>query len=297
MTSILAVDVGGSSVKLGRWHSGKLTPLGKQPTPRNLIGYYHLLKESRERLQRVDDVQGIAISLCGLVDREEGIVNGNGGIPYIQNSLIHHELSKRLNVDVSIENDANCAGLAESRLGAGRNDDTVVMLVLGSGVGGALMNRGNVHHGRHLFGGEFGHMIMDQNEYRTLSDSISPVRVAKRFSEQYGHQVSGEKLFQMALNHHRAAQMAVDEMMHSLAHATYNIQNTLDPDRIIIGGAISANRQLLPLLNHHLDRFIEHIRFAGVRPKISMAKFDNGANQLGAVINFCETYQLKMANV
>lgn len=297
MAAILAIDVGGSSIKFGRWAHDQLTQLGHYQTPSTINGYYDLLTDQCRQLQQSNQVIGAAISTCGAVDQEAGVIRGDSTIPYIHNFPIRQELADRLGVKVSLENDANCAGLAESRFGAGKDNQSIAMLVLGSGVGGALMENGHVQHGSHLFGGEFGHMILDQKNYQSLSDAISPVRVARRFSEQVGRSVTGKKLFDLAEQGNPEAQQAVTKMLNSLAQATYNIQNILDPDRIIIGGAISANPKLLPLLNQQLERFISHVRVPGLYPTISMAKFHNRANQLGAIVDFCATYHLAMNQI
>lgn len=67
MASILAIDVGGSSIKFGRWHNGQLTAMVHFRTPATLAGYYQLLEQQSRRLQQADQVLGAAIATCGAV--------------------------------------------------------------------------------------------------------------------------------------------------------------------------------------------------------------------------------------
>lgn len=297
MSSILAVDVGGTSIKFGRWHNNQLSKFDQQPTPDTLNGYYQLLESILNNLGKVDDVKGVAMSLPGAVNKVTGVIEGSSAIPYIHNFPIKAALESRLGTKVTIENDANCAGLAENQLGAGKDVPTILMLVIGSGVGGAIINNGLVWHGRHLFGGEFGNMIIDPQTGQTLSNAASPVNVAREYSKKHGHQVTGKELFDLAMEDNHNAQMAVSGIITALAQASYNLQNAFDPDKIILGGAVSANPHLLPWVNKKIKELSSRVDVPGQYPQVEVAQFHNEANQLGALIDFCQTYQLDMQKI
>ena len=84
-------------------------------------------------------------------------------------------------VPVSVENDANCAALAEVWLGAARDVQNALFIVIGSGIGGAVIVNRQLFKGKNLFGGEFGYMLLDAEN--TLSRLGSPVQVAERYGK------------------------------------------------------------------------------------------------------------------
>ena len=147
---IFTIDVGGSSIKNGIFIDGKVTEFEKIPTPKTLDTFYDSLEQMVSNQGSLD---GVAISSPGAVNKKSGVIEGISAIPYIHDFPILDELSRRLKLPVSIENDANCAALCEATFGAAKDKERVVLLVLGSGVGGSILNNGKVDHGAHLLGG------------------------------------------------------------------------------------------------------------------------------------------------
>ena len=105
----------------------------------------------------------MALSLPGAVDSETGIIGGSSALDYIHGPNIKEELEKRLQVRVEMENDANCAALAEVWKGAASDVNDCCFIVSGTGIGGAVVKNKRIHKGQHLHGGEFGYMIADFN--------------------------------------------------------------------------------------------------------------------------------------
>jgi glucokinase len=120
------------------------------------------------------NIQGVGIGAGGQIDTEQGIVySATDVIPGWKGIRITEAFGKALGLISAVENDVNVLGLAETRFGAARQfstKGTVVFLALGTGVGGALLTNGTVHHGAHWTGGEFGHILlsMDPNARRDL---------------------------------------------------------------------------------------------------------------------------------
>ena len=101
-------------------------------------------------------VDGVAISAPGAVDDKKGIIGGCSAVPYIHDFFIQKELETLFELPVSLENDVNCAALAEVFKGAAKDVDHALFIVIGTGIGGAIIQNRKLHKGRNLFGGEFG---------------------------------------------------------------------------------------------------------------------------------------------
>ncbi|WP_367342441.1 ROK family protein [Limosilactobacillus sp.] len=303
MTKLLVVDLGGTAIKLGYWQSGILTKLSPVPTPSTLDGYYQALVDAKQQVeQRYGAVDGVAISSPGAVNQKTGIIGGASAIPYIHNFPICQALEEHLAVPVTIENDANCAGLAECQFGAGRDGDSMLMLVIGSGIGGAVIFNNHIWHGAHLSGGEFGYMMAQHpaSNGLTLSNMCSPVAMAKNFSQQVGRHYSGKEVFDLAVDGNASAQAAVHVLISNLASVIYNLQYSFDPDRIVIGGGVSRNPHLLPMLDQAGNAIRERItanelkvngtKFDLIRPDLAVSQFHADGNLLGALVNY---YQMR----
>lgn len=186
MRALMTVDVGGTSIKFGYYANHQLHRLTDCPTPATLADYYRVIAAQKDALAGDFNLVGVAVSSPGAVNKKTGVIEGSSAIDYIHNFPIRQQLAQRLKTQVSLENDANCAGLGESFFGAGKDCHTIVAIVVGSGVGGAIVEDHRVRHGSHLFGGEFGYMIMRPTSGATLSHLVSPVAAAKAFSKKLG---------------------------------------------------------------------------------------------------------------
>lgn len=184
---------------------------------------------------------------------------------------------------VSIENDANCAALAELVAGSAKDCSSMAFLVIGTGVGGSIIINNQIWHGAHLYGGEFGFMIIDGQQ---LSALASPVSMAKRYNEKTGKDFDGKTVFELADTDDLVAQEERGKLIHALATAIYNIQHSFDPEKIIIGGGISQNQELIPLLNDEISKIRNKLDIATVKPILDICTLKNEANLRGAVADF-----------
>ena len=185
-----------------------------------------------------------------------------------------------------MENDANCAGLAEVWRGAAKGLQNVLFVVIGSGIGGAVIVDGKVRHGKHLFGGEFGYMLLKED--KTFSDLGTAVNMAKRYSKrmELETELSGKEVFELAEQGDEIAEEEVETFYHYLAIGIYNLQYSFDPEKIIIGGGVSSKEGLLDELNVHLAKVVESAKIAPFIPEVAICEFQNDANLIGAVYNY-----------
>lgn len=289
--AILAFDVGGSSVKYAVVKKdGTIGEKGSFKTPEDLEGFYKGLQQVKEKLAAEHKIRGAAFSMPGAVDDERGIIGGASAIPYIHDFTIKKALEKILELPVTMENDANCAALGEVWLGAAKDKKDVAFLVIGSGVGGALVKNGHIHHGAHLHGGEFGFMVVDE-EGTILSEAASTENMVRHCEQMKGEpegSLDGKKVFAMADDGDADAKLAIKQMIEQLARAIYNIQYSYDPECFVIGGGVSAREDFVPAIDAAVNKILEKVRIARVRPDVRQAKFGNDANLLGAVYHFLQ---------
>lgn len=287
----LAFDVGGSSIKCALIsEKGKVGVKLQRSTPKSLEEFYAALAGLRAECG--GKLEGAAFSFPGAVDTQMGIIGGASAIDYIHNFDIMAQLGERLGLRVTMENDANCAALGEAWLGAAKGCKDVLFVVCGSGIGGAVVKDGRVHHGAHLHGGEFGYMLVSRKEggYETLSQAGAPVAVARRLGERLGvKDLDGKTMFALAETGDEEAVAAVEAMYTALGEACYNLQYVYDPELIILGGGVSARADFAPEVERHAARVAEAIAEAKITPRVVACKFGNDANLLGAARHFFTT--------
>lgn len=231
--NLAAIDIGGTTIKIATWKDGKLQDKHAIDTPENLDSFYQVLTNEVNKIKKNTPIEGVAISSPGAVNKKTGIIGGSSAIPYIHNFKIVDELEKCFGLPVSIENDANSAALGELAEGSGKGCNSMAFFIIGTGIGGALIMDQKIWHGAHLFGGEFGYMIMGTH---TLSELASPVAMANRYNKRTGKKLDGKTVFELADQDDPVASDVRQTLIHALAVAIYNIQHSFDPEKIVIGG-------------------------------------------------------------
>lgn len=240
--NLAAIDIGGTTIKIATWKDNQLQDKHAIDTPKDLNGFYKALTEEVNKIKKDTKIEGVAISSPSAVNKKTGIIGGSSAIPYIHNFKIVDKLEKRFGLPVSIENDANSAALGELAEGSGKGCDSMAFFVIGTGIGGALIINQKVWHGAHLFSGEFGYMIMGAH---TLSELASPVAMANRYNERTGKHLDGKTIFELADKDDSVVSDERQTLIHALAVAIYNIQHSFDPEKIVLGGGISNNPELI----------------------------------------------------
>lgn len=283
--AILAFDFGGSAVKYGVWNGQEMTDKGKFTTPKTW-------EEMKSSLLAVflgmeQEFEGVAFSAPGVVDVEKQMINGISAIPYIHRFNIFKELEELFNLPVAIENDANCAGMAEIYEGAAKGKKEVAFVVVGTGIGGAIFHNGQIAKGAHLYGGEFGLMYISEGE--TFSKLGTAVQMAWRYCERKGVEketFTGEDVFRLAENGDELAKEEVNLFYEYLTQGLFSIQFSLDPEMIVLGGGVSAKEGLLDEINRRMKEKLAHFELNDFIPQIVTCKYENDANLIGAAANF-----------
>lgn len=134
--NLIAIDIGGTTIKIATWINKKLKMIFTIDTPNDLETFYNELSNAVNEIKASNKIDGVAISSPGAVNKKTGVIEGASALPYIHNFKIVPELEKRFGLPVSIENDANCAALAELVAGSAKDCSSMAFLVIGTGVGG-----------------------------------------------------------------------------------------------------------------------------------------------------------------
>lgn len=164
----IGIDLGQTSIKIGLFDAevNKLDSL--QPLTDQGAELYRLMDQlatlTKKLLDRnhlsLEDLAGIGAAFPSYIDYEKGIVLETSYITSLTNAPVRDLLAKRLGVPVYLDNDCNCAALAEHKLGAGIGYDDMVYATLATGIGGGLILNGKLYRGMHGMAGEIGHMIV-----------------------------------------------------------------------------------------------------------------------------------------
>lgn len=293
MKTYIGIDVGGSSIKAALVdEKGGLSHPQKIKTPENLETFYQIVDELVKNYQKLSNPVGIALSMPGAVDCETGIIGGASAIPYIHGPNIKAELEARCQLRTEMENDANCAALAEVWIGNANDVNDSMFVVIGSGIGGAVIKDKKVHRGIHLHGGEYGYAIQafdeENSSFQTWSDMGSTIALVNRVAKEKRispETLEGTWIFEH-VNDDETCRKHVNKFYYSLAVGIYNLQYIYDPEVIVIGGGVSAQPDLVEQINQRMDIILEKIEIAHVRPVIRTCKYHNDANIIGAVYHW-----------
>ena len=156
MTTLLVADIGGSQIKLGRYrHGDGCELLATVPTPAHDWAQFCAALDALVRPFK-QDATALSISITGVVALETGEVAA-ANLPCLAGRALGPELQALLDLPVAVTNDADCAALAEARVGAGVGHGVVFCAVLGTGVGGGLVVGGRLVRGAGGLTGEWGH--------------------------------------------------------------------------------------------------------------------------------------------
>lgn len=290
----LALDIGGTDIKYAIMTAvGEIQYKGHYPSPRHSIEHFWRAFE-QHLLPLVSQyaISGIAISSPGSVDCDSGIIYGHSALRYLHGPNFRQHIQHHYQLACEIENDANCAALAELWQSNIKGD--MCLLVIGTGVGGSIVINQQVHHGHHLHGGEFGYMFVGVDEEGkpiTLSACAATralIQQCAKVLKKPPEQLDGKTVFELAEGGDLAIQAIIDKWYQMLAYGIYNVQYCLDPEFIILGGAISARQDFIAQLETKLDVIFEEAPFSNVRPKLRVCKAGNDANLIGALYHYLQ---------
>ena len=292
----IGIDIGGTDTKIGLVDvHNKLLDSVCIPTKAERPAD-EVIRTVAETALSILDKNGIAMEQCvgvgigvpGTVDRKKGIVHYSKYIRWEDVPLVK-EMSTYLPIPVEIANDADCAALGETIAGAGKECSDVVMITLGTGVGGGVVLDGEIYEGRGIGGSELGHMVIVENGepctcgrrgcLEAYASATALKREAKRASKK---ELIPSEIFALAKQGDPAMKEVVEIYIRRLGLGIVNIVNIFRPQLVLLGGGISGQGESLLV---PLRRILREECFGGERgdvPEIEEAVLGNNAGIIGA---------------
>ncbi|EUJ28662.1 Beta-glucoside kinase [Listeria grayi] len=283
-TQFAAFDIGGTALKMGVvLPTGEITAIESK----NITAFngQEILDGIKGWVATHPEVTRIAISAPGYVNPETGLITMGGAIRDFDDFNILEWIEKEIHLPASIENDANCALLAEKWLGAAQELDDFLCLTIGTGIGGGIFSSGKLIRGGRFRAGEFGYMFSSRpgsfspGSY-TLNQTATMHILRKQYAEQTGKAyaaVTGEEIFAGYDNHDPVCIRLVENFYNDICAGLYNLIYLFDPTHIFIGGGITSRPTFMQELQEKMDWF-------GLRDTILLsATHKNQAGLLGAV--------------
>ena len=244
MTRAAGIDVGGTKflgVVLG--DDGQVLVEKRRPTPR---GGDNVVRELAEFAGELVPYDTLGVGVPGLVTRS-GILRAAPNLTDAVEVPVKPYLEAALGHAVAVDNDATCAMLAEWKIGAAVGFADIVLVTLGTGIGGGLVMGGVLQRGANGFAGEIGHMVVQPD---------GPFCVCgrrgcwERFASGRGLQMlaggrPGEEVVAAARNGDRESAVVIDTFAHWVALGLVNLTNLLDPACIVLGGGLATAPDVL----------------------------------------------------
>ncbi|WP_024870507.1 ROK family protein [Tolumonas lignilytica] len=287
----LAIDVGGSAIKYALLdHQANSLEKGEIPTPQER---FDLFQAEIVKLyqQYQTQISGIAFSLPGIIDSEQGRSITGGSLSYNKNRDFVAEMEKHCHIPITIENDAKCAALAEAWKGSLAECQNGVVVVLGTGVGGGVILNGQLYKGAHFASGELSFLLTDSwhckgepYHYWGHDGGVRGLcRAVEHIKRLPAKSVTGKQVFAWVNEGDADVCEALDAYTYRLAMQLFNLQALFDPELIAIGGGISAQPLLLQYINQNIAYLEETLPMRLITPKVVRCHFMNDANLVGAL--------------
>lgn len=307
----IGVDLGGTTIKAAVVsEEGKILLKDNIPTfaERN---YREILADMASLIKSVmhdagieeDQVISIGVGSPGTPDVENGILVYANNFADFNNVPIKTELQKYFNLPVYLENDANAAALGEAMVGAGRGYGDTIAVTLGTGVGGGIIINNKVYAGAWHGGAELGHMVIEAGGeqcscgrkgcWEAYSSATAIIRDGRIAAARYPKcrindlvdgdlsKVNAKVVFDAYHDGDEYASAVVDRYIHYLAIGIVNTINMLEPEVLVIGGGVSAQKEklLTPLM-----KYIQEEVYGDQPPKttVAIAELGNDAGLIGA---------------
>jgi glucokinase len=247
---VIGVDLGGTKIAVGLVdRAGAVTEVRERPTPTSSQDdLLAALDAAIEELLR-EDVAAIGVGVPSRVDQRTGVAEGSVNIPLTVLRL-RDRMRERFGYPAAIENDANAAALAEWMFGAGRGSDTMIMLTLGTGVGGGLVLGGRPFRGW----AELGHIVVEYDgppcqgtcTGRGHLEALCSGRAADAAARDVlGPEATSHDLVARALDGDARAREALAEIGRRLGAGIGTLVNIFRADLVVVGGGFAAAGDLL----------------------------------------------------
>lgn len=307
MRYCFGVDIGGTTVKLGLFKfDGEVIEKWEIKTRTENHGANILpdvaatVKEHMEQRNLTkENILGVGVGIPAPV-MESGIVKATANLGWGYKE-VKHELEELLEIEVKVGNDANVAALGEMWKGGGQGHRNMIMVTLGTGVGGGVITNGRIMVGGHGAGGEIGHICVNYEEteqcgcgktgcLEQYASATGIARLARKrleknedasiLRETPEEKISAKTVFDAVKEGDKVAMEVAEEFGKYLGYALSNLAVIVDPEVIVIGGGVSRAGEIL--IEYVTKYFMERVFFANKDCEFALATLGNDAGIFGA---------------
>ena len=268
MKCYIGVDLGGTNVRCAKiTEDGKILAQVKGPSY-GMEGPEKVMANMKEMIRQLPDwkeASGIGVGVPSPVDKKTQSLLLSTNLKGFKGYPMAEELSKEFGMPAYLDNDANCAGLAEALVGAGKGLRTVFYVTISTGIGGVLIFDGKAVSGMHGFGGEIANMIIDRNREKinylnvgAIENEASGTAITRKGREalpEENIQHAGN-VFDLAEKGNPKAQAIVQQFEEDLGQMFATISTVCDPEMFIIGGGMTKSAdKFLPGVIENFKKF------------------------------------------
>lgn len=288
---IMLFDIGGTSIKYGiaEENADRFSLIDSGETASNAKklkghGIESKITEIIEKKSKLYSLSGISISTAGMVDEKEGcILYANENIPEYKGMNWKKDIEHRFQMRCEVENDVNAAALGEYAYGAGMGCHSLLMMTIGTGIGGAIIQNGQIIRGHSHSAGEIGYMRIGENAFQDIASTTALVKRAESLLNE--HNLNGRIIFQRAICGNSSCIKAIYEICKIIAVGIFNCVCLLNPEMVLLGGGIMEQKEYLyPVIDKSLrDVMTEE---AYLHTRFGFAKLKNHAGLAGAYYRF-----------
>ncbi|MEG0177492.1 ROK family protein [Anaerorhabdus sp.] len=268
MKTVIGIDLGGTNVRVA-----KITEEGEvlqelQSPSYGLEGPEKVVPNIISLVKQIDgykDCVGIGIGVPGPVDTVNKVMKLSSNLKGFTDYPMAKNLEEALGLPTFLDNDANCAGLAEALIGAGKNYPIVYYVTISTGIGGAMIVNGKVVSGKSGYAGETGNLIVDP--YREPFNNLNPGAVESEASGRamtrkgkaiFGdHIESAKDVFDLYQSGNEEAIKLVDQMTTDLAIMFSQVAHIVDPNIFVLGGGVMKAKEIwMPMMVEKFKSFV-----------------------------------------
>lgn len=306
----VGIDLGGTHIAVGLVdENGKIihkdsVPTGRERPYQEIIKDMAMLSLKVIKDSGVDmkDVKYIGIGSPGVPNSKEGFIVYSCNLNF-RNTPVRAEMQKYIDLDVYIDNDANCAALAESVAGAAKGVDHSIAITLGTGVGGGVVINKKIYSGFNFAASELGHMVVvvdgepctcgRKGCWEAYASATALIRQTKAAAEKNPdsliNKLTGGKLdkivFEAARQGDETAKAVIEQYIKYVADGLANVINIFQPEIIVIGGGICKEGEyLLKPLREAVYKNVYGVSEGLPLTQIKVAMMGNDAGIIGAAM-------------
>ncbi len=295
---VVGVDLGGTKIELGLVDAQNRI-IGRHRMPTNADeGPQAVVERIAQRVAELEkELPGgkriAALGICspGPLDHKTGMLMDPPNLPGLHHTPLRQMLAERLDLPVSLEHDAKAAALGEFYYGAGRDARSMVYIVVGTGVGAAIIIDGELYRGEHNFAGEVGHITLDRfgeacscGSRGCVETFMSGPWLARRYQRALGQDgggqppggqgaVTGELVAHLAEQGDALAAQVMQAAGEALGVAVAHMAMILNIDLYVVGGSVAKSGDLLL---EPARKTVPHYSFQSVSPQVRIVVTERG---------------------